>query len=107
MGYVYLILEVDKNGDEAYKIGITKNDPTKRKKGLQTGNKDKISVLKYYESQNYLKIERWLHRQYSTKTEAENEWRYLTNEQVMSFEDDCKKAEETIKFMLKENPFYK
>lgn len=107
MGYIYLMLEVDKNGDEAYKIGITKNDPNNRKKNLQTGNKDKISVLKQYETPNYLKVERWLHRQYSSKTEAENEWRYLTNEQVMSFLDDCKKADETISFMFKENPFYK
>lgn len=39
MGYVYLILEVDKNGDERHKIGISKNDPNKRNKQLQTFHK--------------------------------------------------------------------
>ena len=107
MGYVYLFLEVDKTGNETYKIGITKNEPTKRVKQLQTGNPNKLSVLKSYSSVNYLKVERWLHRKYNVKTEANNEWRSLTNEEVISFEEDCKKAEETIKFMLANNPFYK
>lgn len=107
MGYVYLFLEVNINGDEAYKIGITKNDPNKRIKQLQTGNSSKLSLVKFYTSENYLKVERWLHRKYQTKTQAENEWRTLTDEQVFSFLEDCKKADETISFLLKENPFYK
>lgn len=107
MGYVYLFLEVDLQGNEAFKIGITKNDPNKRIKQLQTGNSRKISLLKSYESVNYLKVEQWLHRKYMTKTEAENEWRSLTNEEVMCFLEDCKKADETIKFMKANNPFYK
>ena len=107
MGYVYLILEVDKHGCEAYKIGISKNDPKIRLKTLQTGNSDKIDVLKVYESPNYLKVERWLHRQYSNKTEGGTEWRTLTDEQVISFLDDCKKADDTISFMKANNPFYK
>ena len=49
MGYVYLILEIDKNGEETYKIGITKNDPIKRQKNLQTGNPNKIQVLNFYD----------------------------------------------------------
>lgn len=107
MGYVYLFLEVNINGDEAYKIGITKNEPTKRIKQLQTGNSSKLSLVKFYTSENYLKVERWLHRKYQIKTQAENEWRSLTDEQVFSFLDDCQKADETISFLLKENPFYK
>lgn len=39
MGYVYLLLETDKNGDERYKIGITKNPVEKRIKQLQTFHK--------------------------------------------------------------------
>jgi len=80
MGYVYLFLEIDSAGQETYKIGITKNDPNKRIKQLQTGNPRKIELLKTYSSENYLKVEKWLHRKYSMKTEAENEWRSLTNE---------------------------
>lgn len=107
MGYVYLFLEVDIQGNEAFKIGITKNDPEKRIKQLQTGNSNKLSVLKSYQSPNYLKVEQWLHRKYNIKTEAGNEFRHLTNEEVMSFLDDCKKADETITFMKANNPFYK
>lgn len=108
MGYVYLILEVDEQGAETYKIGISKNNPELRVKQLSTGNPNKLSVLKYYESPNYLKVERWLHRKYySVKTAAGNEWRNLTNEEVISFTDDCKKADDIISLLLKENPFYK
>ena len=107
MGYVYLFLEVNIHGDEAYKIGITKNDPNKRIKQLQTGNSSKLTLMKFYTSENYLKVERWLHRKYHVKTQAKNEFRSLTDEQVFSFLEDCKKADETISFLLKENPFYK
>jgi hypothetical protein len=106
MGYVYLLLEVDKHGEERHKIGITKNDPKKRNRGLQTGNSDKICVLKFYESPNYLKIERILHRKFSVKTSAGNEWRNLTNEEVMTFLDECKKADDIVSLLIKENPFY-
>jgi len=46
-------------------------------------------------------------KQYQSKTEADNEWRSLSNEEVITFEATCKKADETIKFMLANNPFYK
>jgi len=107
MGYVYLFLEVDAIGKETYKIGITKNNPNKRIKQLQTGNPRKISLIKYYQSENYLKVERWLHKKYLIKTEAENEWRNPSDEEIISFNEDCKKADEIITMMLKENPFYK
>ena len=106
-GIVYLLLCVDNNGNETYKIGVTKRDVNERIKELSTGNPNKLSVLKSYQSPNYLKVEQWLHRKYSIKTEAGNEFRHLTNEEVMSFLDDCKKADETITFMKANNPFYK
>ena len=108
MGYVYLLLQTDIDGHESHKIGISKNDPKLRVKQLQTGNPNKISLLNHYMSLNYLKVEQWLHRKYSTsKSEAKNEWRILTNEQVFSFIDDCKEADENIKFLLENNSFYK
>lgn len=107
MGYVYLFLEIDNSGAETYKIGVTKNEPQKRINQLQTGNPRKIELLKAYKSVNYLKIEKWLHRKYSSKTEAENEWRNLKPSEVFSFIDDCKEAEKTISFLLENNPFYK
>ena len=54
-----------------------------------------------------LKVERWLHRKYFVKTEAKNEWRSLSNEEVFSFIDDCKEADNNISFLLENNPFYK
>ena len=106
MGYVYLFLETDSAGLETYKIGITKNDPKKRIKQLQTGNPRKIDLLKSYTSENYLKVEKWLHRKYFVKTEAKNEWRSLSNEEVFSFIEDCKEADKNISFLLENNPFY-
>ena len=107
MGYVYLFLETDSAGQETYKIGVTKNDPKKRIKQLQTGNPRKIDLLKTYSSENYLKVEKWLHRKYFVKTEAKNEWRSLSNEEVFSFIEDCKEADNNISFLLENNPFYK
>lgn len=107
MGFIYLLIQVDPNGQELYKIGISKNDPKLRLRQLQTGNPNKISLLNYYQSINYLKIERLLHKKYNVKTNAKNEWRTLTNDDVFSFINDCKKLDETIKFLIKENHFYK
>jgi hypothetical protein len=106
MGYVYLLLQIDFDGNESYKIGITKNDPNKRVKQLQTGNPNKISLHRKYDSKNYLKVERWLHRKYQGKTEAKNEWRTLTDEQVFSFLDDCQAADDNIQFLLDNNSFF-
>jgi hypothetical protein len=108
MGYVYLILEVNQHGEEYHKIGISKNSPDKRLKQLATGNPNEIRVLNIYESINYKRIEKWLHSRYNTKkTLANNEWFNLTNEDVLGFMDICKKADETISLLLKENPFFK
>jgi hypothetical protein len=106
MGYVYLLLQVDDQGLETYKIGVSKNNPELRVKQLSTGNPNQISVLRVYESDNYKKVENWMHRKYhASKTSAENEWRNLTNEEVISFLNDCKKADETISFLKSSNPF--
>lgn len=108
MGYVYLLMSTDSDGlNELYKIGVTKGDVSKRIKALSTGNPNKINQIGLYESKNYLKVEKWLHARYRMqKTEANNEWFYLADDEVSSFNDICKKADETISFMLKNNPFF-
>ena len=106
MGYVYLLLSISDDGVESHKIGVTKRDPKIRIKELGTGNPNKISLLRSYETKNYLKVEHWLHRKYQTKTEAKNEWRTLTDEQVFSFHDDCKTADDNIQFLLDNNSFF-
>ena len=108
MGYVYLLCQVDAWGHETFKIGISKNDPTIRLKNLQTGNPNKISVINQYESINYKKVEKWLHRKFnSNQTLAENEWFALSNEDVIGFLSECKKADNTISFLKDENYFCK
>jgi len=108
MGYVYLLLEVNQHGEEIHKIGISKNNPEKRIKQLQTGNPNVIRLLHVYESPNYKRIEQWLHARYSNlKTDAKNEWFRLTDNDVIEFKKTCNKTDETIKFLLKENHFFK
>lgn len=106
-GYVYLLLCIETDGTEYHKIGITRNEPIKRIKQLQTGNPVKISLLREYKTKNYLKVERWMHRKYfSSKTEAKNEWRKLTDEQVFAFIKDCEVADDNINYLLENNSLF-
>jgi len=107
MGYVYLLLEVDKEGNERYKIGITKNPVIKRIKQLQTGNSNIITLLNSFESNHYHKVEQWLHKKYAShKTETKNEWFSLTNEQVGEFTNVCEDIEKKVIYLKENNPFY-
>lgn len=104
--YVYLMESVDPNGLEYYKIGIS-NKPEKRCKELQTGNPNKISVLKTYSTTNFLKVESMLHKKYwCSRTEAMNEWRTLDIDNVINFIGDCEKSDDLVKFLLKNNSLY-
>lgn len=97
MGYIYLVIEVDAFGNERYKIGFTKNNPEKRVKSLQTGNSNNISLLKTFKTKNYKLLEKWLHTKfYNQKTEANNEWFQLTNEEINNFTITCKEYDEII-----------
>jgi hypothetical protein len=109
MGYVYLLSTVTPDGlNEQYKIGVTKNNILKRIKILQTGNSEIINLINYYETENYFKVEKSMHRLYaSQKSLSNNEWFTLENEHVLSFLSECKKIDEMISFMLENNHFYK
>lgn len=105
-GYVYLIVEGDHNGEEKYKIGVTKNNPSKRLKKLKTGNSNELDILKLYRSRNYKKVEKFLHRKFKNqKTLSDNEFFYLTDDQVFGFIKSCEEAESIIE-ALKDNPFF-
>ena len=107
MGSVYLLLEVDKNGGEYFKIGITKRNIDSRISELQTGNPNKISLLKSYDSKNYKQIEKWLHTTYTNqKSETDNEWFSLDDDQVINFINSCKKADEVMSVLKESNPFF-
>ena len=108
MGYVYLLEEINNIGKNRYKIGITKSDVQKRVKQLSTGNSKKIQLLNSYETKNYHKVEQWLHKRFDSKqTESENEWFFLEKEDIENFIDTCKKIDETVNLLLKENYFFK
>ena len=108
LGYVYLIVESDQNGNEKYKIGVTKKNPEERVKKLRTGNSNELFVIRKYESYNYRKIEKWLHRKYSEqRTISMNEFFHLTNDQVANFIDDCKEIDKIISYMVENNPYFK
>lgn len=106
-GYVYLLLTIDLDGGLICKIGVTKRLVSLRISEHQTGNPNKIKLECLYKTPNYNKVEKWMHRKYRSQvTEANNEWRKLTEDQVSSFVDDCKEADETIKFLLENNSFF-
>lgn len=108
MGYVYLILQVDESGNETYKLGFTKNHPDSRVKQLSTGNPNKISLLNFYTSENYKKVEFILHKKCSGyKTISKNEWLHLPNEIILNFKKECEKIDDVVKILKKENCFYK
>ena len=41
------------------------------------------------------------------KTETDNEWFILTNEQVFGFKEICTDIDKKVIFMKENNPFYK
>jgi len=102
---VYLLAEFCNNG--GFKIGITKRSIEKRIKEAQTGNSDEIILVNKYETENHKmrKIEGMLHRKFGM-TRKRGEWFDLTHEQVVSFTDEAKKADEIVSLLLRENPFY-
>jgi len=97
MKFVYLIQSQE---DGYYKIGVSTN-PKKRLKQLQTGNSSELKFIEVYECDFADKVERTLHRRY-THLRKEGEWFNLSLENEASFKEECKKIEESIKF-LKEN----
>ena len=105
MGTIYLM---NSGLTDRYKIGVSKNTHD-RIKGLQTGNPEKLTLVSYFESDIYIKIETILHRTFKHKKyvseDFENlkgEWFILSNEDVSKFKESCEKIEKAIK-CLKNN----
>lgn len=105
MAYVYLINKLD---SKEYKIGVTKTDPYKRMKQLQTGSGSVLQLINFFKTDTPYKLEKLLHIYFANrKTEAENEWFVLEDEEVFDFKKLCESRQETINYMLQNNPFYK
>lgn len=109
MGYVYLLVSGNDIGDETFKIGVTKRLVKNRIKELKTGSSNEIDLIYSYESENYLKIEKYFHRKYKyNKTVSNNEWFNLTNDEVLNFISDCENFDNDINFLKEQgNPFIK
>ena len=104
-GKIYLLLDWC-SSPEKYKIGITKNEISKRIKQLTTGSSSELVLINSYESENYKKIETILHRNYkSYSTCGGKEWFELPEDKVTEFKKKCKQIDETIIFLNKNNTF--
>nr|WP_044200987.1 GIY-YIG nuclease family protein [Oscillochloris trichoides] len=57
-GYIYIIKEIN---EDYYKIGLTKDEPMKRLKQLQTGNVRTLKLVAYFYVKNTRKVESFLH----------------------------------------------
>lgn len=109
--FVYLLKEF--NSKNSYKIGVSKNKPN-RISQLQTGNKNKIELVDFYETDFYSLVETTLHNMYSHKkvnpedfTDVlKGEWFYLDEKDVIDFVDKCKKIEKNIKFLKDNKSFF-
>ena len=99
MGFVYLIEDVYNN---TYKIGVTKGDPQKRLKKLQTGNSCKLLIKYLYECEYPFRLESMLHNHYKEYQEL-NEWYGLPN--IDNFLEKCVEFDSIIT-SLKENPYF-
>lgn len=91
MRSVYLI----RGNDGKYKIGIAKN-PSQRIKQLQTGNSDKLQIIETYQSENASKIESALHHRYA-HVRNEGEWFDMSITEEVSFVEQCRNIDETMK----------
>lgn len=100
--FVYLICS---NQTGTYKVGMTKNDPEKRLRQLQTGHPYELHIVDVFASQNARYVEKMVHHEYAS-VNTKNEWFELTPEQVGKFRNLCEKYE-NIYNLMKENIFFK
>lgn len=102
-GVVYLLS--DSSEEKRYKIGVTRGNIYSRIKKLQTGNSNEITLIKLFETNYPFFIEKKLHLIFNDK-KVLNEWFALTNSDVESFYDLCKREEEIVNIM-KNNIYFK
>lgn len=102
MGTVYLLGDSRKEG--VYKIGVTMGKVENRIKKLQTGNSGEIYLVSFYQTDYPFVMEKMLHTKYFSNR-ALGEWFELSDEDVISFLDNCEKIQENIN-VLKENYFF-
>ena len=104
--WIYLIkTEIDDL--EYYKIGISKNDPNKRLKQLQTGNALRLEIKEMFYSKYANLLESTLHRIFDIERIREDgEWFSLTSNQVLNFLDECNKIESDFDYLNENSTFF-
>lgn len=88
-GYIYLFESYHKDHGEVYKIGLTKNEITERKRNLETGNPNNLTLIHTYPcsiSPKYLEAR--LHKRFNFDR-IKGEWFILSNEDVKDFNNNC------------------
>ena len=98
MKYIYLIQSIEEG---YYKIGVSKN-PNKRIVQLQTGNSSPLVLIDTYQTEHADKIERALQRRYS-HLKKKGEWFALSIYEEIRFKEECRKIEDSIVFLKKNN----
>lgn len=101
-----LVYLIEAQGCERYKIGITTQSGLDRRvKALQTGNSDRLVVLKVIISIHASMIEKTMHRNHKSKNNS-GEWFSLTIEDIYNFESECNKIIDGINVLVElGNPF--
>jgi hypothetical protein len=101
MKYIYLIQSLE---NSYYKIGVSKH-PKKRIKQLQTGNSSELKLVETYPSEFAHQIEKTLQRRYSY-LQKEGEWFDMDISHEVNFVQECRKIEETLTFLKKNNSVF-
>lgn len=96
---------VDSEGTVSYKIGYTKNDPKKRVKQLQTGNKYDIELVEKFWSEYSTRLEATLHHMYRHHRAENGEWFDLPKEIVKDFISICERHEKNFKLLAESNTY--
>lgn len=100
MEYIYLI-KLEK--ENLYKIGYSKK-PTQRLKELQTANGGRLELIKSIEVNFGYKVETFLHKYYFFKRKL-GEWFELNEEDLLKFEEICKKQSSVLDFLSNNNTY--
>jgi len=102
--WVYLMRCIETDGTVSYKIGYTKNDPKKRIKQLQTGNKNEIDLIHKFWSEYSTRLEATLHNNYAHYSEN-GEWFDLPKDIVENFLSICEKYENNFNLLVNSNTY--
>lgn len=101
---VYLIESTD-NDRTIYKIGYTKNTAKSRIKNLNTGTASNLKIIFEYKSKIGRKLEAALHNFFKYK-KIKGEWFELDLNDVVNFEQFCKKVETNLLLLYETNTIF-